>query len=102
MDVIGVLIAVILLIVLIYKRVSLIPATILCVLVLALTNGVSFTGLVMDHYAISLSGFIAKYFMVFVTNALFGKMMEETLLAAAFSKMVEMCIRDSIRIHPWG
>lgn len=99
MSVIGVLIAVILLIVLIYKRVSLIPATIICVLVLALTNGVSFTGLIMDHYAISLSGFIAKYFMVFVTNALFGKIMEETLLAAAFSKMVGKAFGDRNAVY---
>lgn len=97
--VIGVLIAVVLLIVLIYKRVSLIPATIVCVLVLALTNGVSFTRLMMDHYTVSLSGFIAKYFMVFVTNALFGKIMEETLLAAVFSKMVGRAFGDRNAVY---
>lgn len=99
MNLIGVLIAVTLLIVLIYKRVGLIPATIFCVLILALTNGVSFTELMMDHYAISLSSFIAKYFMVFVTNALFGKIMEETLLAAAFSKMVGKAFGDRNAVY---
>ncbi len=99
MNLIGVLIAVVLLIVLIYKRVSLIPATIACVLVLALTNNLSFTELMMDHYAISLSSFIAKYFMVFVTNALFGKIMEETLLASSFSKMVGTVFGDRNAVY---
>lgn len=99
MDLAGVLIAVILLVVLIYKKVSLIPATLICVLVLALTNDMSFTTLVMDHYAASLSGFIAKYFMVFVTNALFGKIMEETLLAAAFSKMIGKMFGDRNAVY---
>lgn len=88
MNLAGVILAIILLVFLIYKRVSLIPATMICAFVLALTNGVPFMDLMMKHYTISLSGFIAKYFMVFVTNALFGRVMEETLLAAAFSKMV--------------
>ena len=72
MNLAGVLAAVALLMVLIYKKVSLIPATLICVLLLGVTNDISFTDLVMNHYAVSLSGFIAKYFMVFVTNALFG------------------------------
>lgn len=94
MNLFGVLLAVVLLIVLIYKKVSLIPATLVCTLILAVTNGMSFTELVMGHYTVSLSSFIAKYFMVFVTNALFGKVMEETLLAAAFSKMVGKAFGD--------
>ena len=88
MSLFGVIAAILLLIVLIYKRVNLIPASLICVLVLALTSGFTFTDLVMNHYAISLSNFIAKYFLVFVTNALFGKVMEETLLVSAFSKMI--------------
>lgn len=94
MNLAGVLIAVVLLVFLIYKRVSLIPAAICSVAVLSLTNGVSFTELMMDHYAVSLSGFIAKYFMLFVTNALFGQIMEETLLAATFSKMIGKAFGD--------
>lgn len=58
MSLAGVLVAVILLVVLIYKRLSLIPATLICVLVLALTGGVSYMDLVMNHYAVSLPGFI--------------------------------------------
>ena len=68
MNLAGVIIAILLLIILIYRRVSLIPATMVCVLVLAFTNGISFTNLMVDHYAVSMSGFIAKYFMVFVTG----------------------------------
>ena len=94
MSLIGVIAAILLLIVLIYKRVNLIPASLICVLVLALTSGFTFTDLVMNHYAISLSNFIAKYFMVFVTNALFGKVMEETLLVSAFSKMIGKLFGD--------
>ena len=88
MNLAGVLFAVVLLIVLIYRRVSLIPASMACVLILCLTNGFSFRDLMMDQYAVSLADFIRKYFMVFVTNALFGKIMEETLLASAFARMI--------------
>lgn len=84
----GVVTAVGLLILLIYKRVGLIPASLICLLVLALTNNISYMMMVADRYAVSLSNFIAKYFLVFVTNALFGRIMEESLLAAAFSKMI--------------
>ena len=99
MNLAGVLIAIILLVILIYKRVSLIPATLICVLVLAVTNRMTFTELVMRHYAVSLADFIAKYFMVFVTNALFGKIMEETLLAAAFSKMIGKAFGDRNAVY---
>ena len=65
------LIAVLLLIFLIYKRLSLIPATLICVAVLALTNGFSYMDLFINHYGVSLAGFVGKYFLVFVTNALY-------------------------------
>lgn len=99
MNLVGVLAAVVLLVVLIYKKVSLIPATLVCVLVLAVTDGMSFTELAMNHYAVSLAEFIAKYFMVFVTNALFGKIMEETLLAAAFSRMIGRIFGDRNAVY---
>lgn len=90
----GVLVAVVLLMILIYKRVSLIPASMICVLVLCLTSGMGFLEMMMGSYAVSLADFIRKYFMVFVTNALFGKIMEETLLAASFSKMIGKVFGD--------
>ena len=70
MELAGVLIAVLLLIFLIYKRLSLIPATLICVAVLALINGFSYMDLFINHYGVSLAGFVGKYFLVFVTNAL--------------------------------
>lgn len=94
MNVFGIAAAVALLILLIYKKVSLIPASIPCVLVLCVSNGASFTELMADHYAVSLGDFIRKYFLVFVSNALFGKIMEETLLAAAFSQMIGKAFGD--------
>lgn len=94
MSLIGVFAAILLLIILIYKRVHLILASLICVLVLALTGGFSFMDLTMNHYAISLANFIAKYVLVFVTNALFGKVMEETLLVSAFSKMIGKLFGD--------
>ena len=85
---ISVIIAIILLIFLIYRRVHLIPATLLCLLILSLGSNIPFHELTMDHYAVSLSGFIARYFLVFVTNALFGKVMEETLLISGLSRLI--------------
>lgn len=89
MNLLGVIAAILLLMILIYKKVSLLPATICCVMVLAFSNGIPFMELTMDHYAVSLADFIRKYFMVFASNALFGKIMEETLLATQFSRMME-------------
>ena len=86
----GVILAVILLVCLIYRRISLIPATLICGILLVLTSKIPYIDLVMDHYATAMSGFIAKYFFVFVSNALFGKIMEETLLVAVFSKMIKI------------
>ena len=94
MNLAGVLFAVVLLIVLIYRRVSLIPASMICALILCLTNDFSFMDLMMDQYAVSLADFIRKYFMIFVTNALFGKIMEETLLASAFARMIGKIFGD--------
>lgn len=94
MSLIGVFAAILLLIILIYKRVHLILASLICVLVLALSSGFSFMDLTMNHYAISLANFIAKYVLVFVTNALFGKVMEETLLVSAFSRMIGKLFGD--------
>ena len=88
MNVFGVILAILLLKIVVYRRVKLILATLLGIFLLALTNGLSFYDLVMNHYSVSLAGFLAKYFMVFVTNALFGKVMEETLLVSAFSNMI--------------
>lgn len=99
MSLVGVLFAVTLLIVLIYKRINLIPASMICVLILSLTSGVSYMGLMKNHYAISLSGFIAKYFLVFVSSALFGRVMEETLLVAAFSKMIGKAFGDRNAVY---
>ena len=90
MNVIGIILAIILLMVLVYKRVNLILATLLSALILAMTNNFSFYDLVMEHYSTALGSFIAKYFLVFVTNALFGKVMEETLLVSAFSNMINI------------
>lgn len=84
----GVIGAIGLLMVLIYKRIALIPASLVGVLLLAVTGGYSFYDLSINHYALFLADFIAKYFMVFVTNSLFGEVMEETLLVSAFSRMV--------------
>ena len=66
MELAGVLIAVLLLIFLIYKRLSLIPATLICVAVLALINGFSYMDLFINHYGVSLAGFSGVCYKCFV------------------------------------
>ena len=73
MELAGVLIAVLLLIFLIYKRLSLIPATLICVAVLALTNGFSYMDLFINHYGVSLAGFVGKYLIQHIHGMLEGK-----------------------------
>lgn len=88
MSLLGVCLAVALLILLIYKRINLIAATLVALIVLSVTSGIGFLDLTMKHYAVSLGDFVAKYFLMFVANALFGKIMEEGLLASAFARMI--------------
>lgn len=88
MNVLGVILAILLLMLFVYKRINLILATLLGVFILSLSNKIPFYNLLYNSYSIALANFLAKYFLVFVTNALFGKVMEETLLVSAFSNMI--------------
>ena len=87
MNVIGIILAIILLMVLVYKRVNLILATLLSALILAMTNNflLRFSDGTLFY---SFGKFYCQVLLVFVTNALFGKVMEETLLVSAFSNMI--------------
>lgn len=96
---IGVLLSLVVLIILVYKRVDLIPASVISIVILVITNQLSYMDIMMNEYAVSLGNFIANYFMIFVTNALFGKIMEETLLAADLSKLIGKYFGDKNAVY---
>ncbi len=55
---------------------------------LSLLQGLNYEEILSVNFTASLAAFIQKYFLLFAANALFGKVMEDTLLAATFSKTV--------------
>ena len=88
LSLIGVVLSIGLLIALVYKRISLLMASMICVTVLAVFNGFPITAMLQDAYIAKLVGFIGKNFLIFFSSALFGHVMEETLLAASFSRLI--------------
>jgi H+/gluconate symporter-like permease len=98
-EIVGILLSLVLLIVLVYKKVNLIPASMISIVLLVATNQLSYMDIMMNDYAVSLGNFIANYFMLFVTNALFGKIMEETLLAAELSKLIGKYFGDKNAVY---
>ena len=98
-NIIGVLLSLVVLIILVYKKVDLIPASMISIVILVATNQLSYMDIMMNNYAVSLGNFIANYFMIFVTNALFGKIMEETLLAAELSKLIGKYFGDKNAVY---
>ena len=68
---------------------NLILATLLGIVVLSVTSHIGFTALLTNHYLIFLSDFISKYFMVFVANALFGQVLEESLIVSELARLLE-------------
>lgn len=62
MNVLGVILAILLLMLFVYKRINLILATLLGVFILSLSNKIPFYNLLYNSYSIALANFLAKYF----------------------------------------
>ncbi len=85
LGVIGVLVAIALVIFLAYRGWGIIPASLMCSLIVILTNGCDIWTSISVSYAEGLKYFISAYFMIFILGALFGKVMGDSGAASAIS-----------------
>ena len=80
---IGVIVGVVLLIVLALRGVSVIVASLLCAVVVAVTNGQSVVTALMTDYTQSMFGFARMFFMLFISGVVFGRLMTQSNAAAS-------------------
>lgn len=85
LGVIGVLAAIALVIYLAFRGWSIIPASLLCSLVVILTNGAEIWPSLSGSYAEGFKYFIGAFFLIFIFGALFGKVMGDSGCANAVS-----------------
>lgn len=90
-NIFGLLLAVVLLIYLAYKDINLYLATILCALVVIISNGLGIWVGLQQGYAASFGKFVVDYFFVFVLGVLFGEIMKASGVAEVIGyKIVTM------------
>lgn len=82
MGVLGLLAAVVILIVLIYKGINSIPASILAGLIVIVTNRMDIWGSLTEGYGVAMKDFTGSYLIMFILAAMFGVLMSES--GAAF------------------
>lgn len=84
----GIIVALVLLMLLVYKRVNLIIVSVICCIVIAVTNQLSVLDTLKNQYMPGFSQFITSNFLLFVLSAIFGKLMEESGAASAFARVI--------------
>jgi len=88
MENIGLLIALTLLIYLALKGINVILASLICAVIVALTNHLSISDALMNHYAtgpLGLFSFAGKFFLLFICGAIFGRTMSESYAATSIA-----------------
>ena len=88
LSLIGIVLSLALLMFLVFKRISIIAATLICCCILACMSGLPVVATLKDNYLTSMANFISSNFLIFSASAFFGKVMEDTGCASAFSKLV--------------
>lgn len=88
MENIGLLISLVLLMYLALKGVNVILASLLCAIIVAVTNHLSIADAIMNHYStgpLGLFSFAGKFFLLFICGAIFGRMMGESHSATSIA-----------------
>ena len=88
LSLIGILLALVLLTVLVYKKVNIVLAAVLCCVLMAITDSASILTSLNQGFLPGFAGFISKNFLIFAFSALFGKVMEDTGAAFSFAKLL--------------
>lgn len=80
-NILGFILAVFLLMFLAYKDINLYFATLVCALIVIITNSLDIWEALQEGYAVSFANFIANYLYVFVIGVLFGEVMKASGVA---------------------
>ncbi len=88
LSMIGIVLALVLLIVICYKKFNPLAGTIVCTCILALLSGMPVLETVIDTYFSGFAGFLQSNFFLFATGNIFAVVMDESGAAAAFAKMI--------------
>lgn len=88
LSMVGIIIALICLMILVYKKVNIILASIICCLITAIFSGLPLLTSLKESYMSGFAEFIINNFLIFAFSALFGKMMEVSGAASSFAKMM--------------
>lgn len=99
LSLLGIAVSLALLMVLVFKRVGIIPATIIACSVLALMSGLPLLTALQDNYLTAMASFISSNFLIFAASALFGKLMEDSGCAAAFAKLIGKACGEKYAIY---
>lgn len=83
--IIGVLVAIALIIYMAYKGWGIIPASLLCSVLVVVSNGGNIGAALATNYADGFKFFAGSFFLIFVLGSLFGKVMGDSGSASSFS-----------------
>ncbi len=88
MENLGLIVSLMLLMYLALKGVNVILASLICAILVAVTNGLPITAALLDHYStgpLGLFSFAGKFFLLFICGAIFGRLMAESKAALSLA-----------------
>lgn len=88
MSLVGIVVALIVLIIICYRKFNPVAGTLICVIILALFSGLSILETITDTYFTGFSEFLKNSFLLFATGTVFASVMEGSGAAADFAKMI--------------
>lgn len=88
MSLLGIIVALVVLIIICYRKFNPVVGTLICVAILAIFSGLSVLDTITDTYFTGFSDFLKNNFLLFATGTVFASLMEGSGAAAAFAKMI--------------
>ena len=99
LSIIGILLGLIVLVVMIYRRSNMVMTSLVAATVVLLFSGLPFIDS-MTQWSGSFADYVKNNFLLFTFSALFGKLMEDSGAAAAFAKLIYRAL--GMRLAPLG
>ena len=101
MSLLGIIVALVVLIIICYRKFNPVVGTLICVAILAIFSGLSVLDTITDTYFTGFSDFLKNNFLLFATGTVFASLMEGSGAAAAFAKMIYSKVggRADLRIY---